>query len=186
MLQLMQTFKTISIKQFMLPFLVALLTINVHSQKPKTYYINSTGEKCSKQNAKLKRTVINIDNLWMVQEHYLNDSLRMSGSFLDKRLTQKTGLFTYYYPNGKTSRTVEFKNDIKHGNENTYFVSGKKSMLSNYTNGEVTGHWIWYNEDGSIENEIENITPNKERAPHSSTTTFLFQIISTDIKLSIM
>ena len=81
----------------------------------------------------------------------------MSGFFLDKILSQKTGAFKYYYPNGRLSSTAEYKNDTLHGNLKSYYITGKISKSANYNMNVPTGEWIWYNDDGMIENEFINI-----------------------------
>lgn len=143
-------------------FLLALLIFasNGYSQKLKTYYIDFKGEKTSKSNAKFQRTVRYQNNIWNVRDYYLNDSLYRTGSFTDKKLTQKTGILTSYFPNGKVSRTVAFENNLKHGDEKYYFITGNISRSAHYEKGEATGKWIWYNQDGSIENELDNINPH--------------------------
>ena len=82
------------------------------------------------------------------------------GNFIDKKLTQKTGRSTSYYPNGKVSRTVVFENNRKHGEEKLYYITGNISRAAQFDLGEASGRWIWYNEDGSIKNELDNINPN--------------------------
>ncbi len=149
--------KNTSIKKIILLSIFTVTTLNIHSQKLKTYYIKGDGKKSSKLSAKFKRTVQNQDDIWVVQDYYLNDSIRMTGSFLDKKLTQKTDTFKYYYLNGKLSRTVVFKNGKLNGNEKFYYITGNLSKSANYNMGEVTGKWIWYNQDGSIENELDSI-----------------------------
>lgn len=143
---------------FLLAFLI--FASKGHSQKLKTYYINFKGEKTSKLNAKFKRTILNQNDIWVVQDYYLNDSLKRTGNFIDKEFTQKTGPFTSYYPNGKVSQAFVFENNRKHGVEKFYYITGNISRLAHYNMGEATGKWIWYNEDGSIENELDNINPN--------------------------
>jgi antitoxin component YwqK of YwqJK toxin-antitoxin module len=137
-----------------------VISLSVHPQKLKTFYINAKGEKSSKLNAKFKRTVQNQNDMWFVQDYYLNDSLRMIGNFLDKNLTQKSGTFKHYRINGKMMRTNDWKDGLKHGNQKNYYFTGNISRSSHYNMGEVTGKWVWYNEDGSIENEIDNVNPN--------------------------
>jgi len=143
---------------FLLAFLI--FVSSGYSQKLKTYFINFKGEKTSKINARFKRTVQNQNNIWVVQDYYLNDSLKRTGNFSDKKLTQKTGTFTNYHINGKVSRTFVCKNNLKHGDEKIYYITGNISRLAHYNMGEATGKWIWYNENGSIENEFDNINPN--------------------------
>jgi len=76
---------------FLLTFLI--FVSSSYSQKLKTYFINYKGEKTSKLNAKFKRTIQNQNNIWVVQDFYLNDSLKRTGNFIDKKLTQKTGKY---------------------------------------------------------------------------------------------
>ncbi len=84
----------------------------------------------------------------------------MTGNFLDRKLTQKTDTVKYYYPNGNLSSAVVFKNNIKHGNAKNYYITGNLSQSANYNMDEPTGKWIWYNEDGSIENELDSVNQN--------------------------
>lgn len=152
-------FKKITLqKTLFFLFSFMLLAVNTYAQKPKTYYINDQGDKSSKFYAKFKRSVTKKDNVWMVRDYYLNDSIRMTGNYLNKKLTTKTGMFKYYYPNGKVSRAVEYENNIRHGSDNFYFITGKKSKTTNYNHDEETGKWVWHNEDGSVENEVENVS----------------------------
>ena len=52
---------------FLLAFLI--FAPKGYSQKLKTYYINFKGEKTSKLNAKFKRTVMNQNDIWVVQDY---------------------------------------------------------------------------------------------------------------------
>jgi len=131
-----------------------------YSQKLKTYHINYKNEKTSKLNATFKRTVHKQNGIWVVRDYYLNDSIKRTSNFNDKNLTQKLGVYKNYYPNGKLSSILEFKNNKKHGPQKAYYITGNISQLAHYNMGEATGKWIWYNEDGSIENELDNINPN--------------------------
>lgn len=149
--------KKASIKKLLLLSIFTVITLNIYSQKLKTYYINSDDERGSELYAKFKRTVLNQDEIWVVKDYYLNDSIRMTGNFLDKKLTQKSDTFNYYYPNGKLSSVVVYKNDLKHGSAKFYDITGNLSRLANYSTDQPTGKWIWYNEDGSIESELDNV-----------------------------
>ena len=143
---------------FLLAFVI--FTNFGYSQNLKTYYINSDGKKCSKVFAKFKRTVQNQNDIWIVRDYYLNDSIHMTGHFLDKNLTQKTDTLKDYYPNGKLSSTAVYKNNVLHGKLKSYYVTGNISKSANYDMNEPTGEWIWYNEDGTIENKLDNVNPN--------------------------
>lgn len=143
---------------FLLAFVI--FTNFGYSQKLKTYYINSHYEKCSKDFAKFKRTVNNQNDIWVVRDYYLNDSIQMIGNFLDKNLIQKTDTLIRYYPNGKVLSISVYKNNVLNGNLKSYYVTGNISKSANYDMNVPTGEWIWYNEDGTIENKLENVNPN--------------------------
>lgn len=153
----MINYKNTSILKIIMLLAFSTLVLNAHSQKLKTYYITGDGERSSKNFAKFKRTVYNQDNIWVLHDYYLNDSLQMTGYYLDKNLTQKTDTYTYYYLNGKVSQTVVYKNGLKHGNSKSYYLTGIISKSTNYNMGEISGKWTWYNEDGSIEKELDNV-----------------------------
>lgn len=137
------------------------------SQKIKTYYINFKGEKTSKVNARFKRTVKNKNDIWVVKDYYLNDSIKSTCNFLDKKLTQKTGAYMSYYPNGNLSRSLIFKNNQKHGKEISYYFTGVVSRLAHYKMGEATGEWTWYNENGEVENVLDNVNPKSLKDNYS-------------------
>ena len=67
--------KKISLKRLSITSIVVLLTLNIHSQKLKTYYIKYNGEKSTKLSGQYKRTVDSKGDVWIVNDYYLNDSL---------------------------------------------------------------------------------------------------------------
>jgi len=155
-----QTLNQPIMKKLLFSLAFVIFTNFGYSQNLKTYYINSDGKKCSKVFAKFKRTVQNQNDIWIVQDHYLNDSIHMTGHFLDKNLTQKTDTLKDYYPNGKLSSTAVYKNNVLHGKLKSYYVTGNISKSANYDMNVPTGEWIWYNEDGTIENKLDSVNPN--------------------------
>lgn len=149
------------IKSFLLKLIllsVILFSIlTAQSQKTKSYFVTGNGKRCSKYYAKFKRSIYTQDNVWIVRDYYLNDSLQMTGYFLDKKLTQKTDTFKYYFLNGKLSKSLVYKDGKKHGNEKSFYITGNIARSANYNLGEAFGKWIWYNEDGSVQNEIDSV-----------------------------
>jgi protein TonB len=140
--------------------IILLSVLTASSQKINTYYITGNGERTSKSFARYKRTVDNQNNRWFVRDYYLNDSLQMTGCYLDKKLSQKTDTFNYYYLNGKISKTVIYRNNLKNDTEKSYHITGKLSKVTNYNNGEIFGKWFWYDEDGNLVTELDSV--NKE------------------------
>lgn len=58
-------------KRLAIMSIVMLFTLNIHSQKLKTYYIKFNGEKSSKLRGQYKRTVENKGDVWVVNDYYL-------------------------------------------------------------------------------------------------------------------
>ncbi len=143
-------------KSFLLLTLVLLVQIG-YSQKSKTYYINNDGEKISKNSAKYKRTVERKNTIWLVKDYYLNDSLRMTGSFLDKNLSLKTGGFKTFYPNGKISYSATYKDNLKQGDAQKNYIDGSVSEVQYYDQGKPSGTWVWYNIDGSVNHQLDDV-----------------------------
>ena len=147
-------------KKLLLVMVFLLYSHYGFSQKLKTYYINYKGDKTSQANANYKRTVQKQNDIWVVKDYYFNDSLKRTGTFTDKQLRKRTGTFTSYYMNGKVDQSVNYENDLKHGVQKKYFITGTISQLSEYSKGEISGKWTWYHEDGSIANEMDNMNAN--------------------------
>ena len=88
----------------------------------------------------------------------LKDSIWNYYSSYDKRKAiaenylegKKNGENYKYYPNGKISEYIEWKNDIKDGKWEQYFENGQIRLTGTYTSGMLTGSFISYNSDGSL------------------------------------
>ena len=77
-------------------------------------------------------------------------------SFYDRTLThsenyekgQKHGVSTVYYPNGKVSQTILFKNDEKDGVWAQYFETGRLYLKGMFREGKLNGGYIQYHPNG--------------------------------------
>ncbi len=159
----MINYKNTSVLKFAMVMAFSILVLNAHSQKVKTYFISNNAIRCLKSNAKYKRTVYKQGKKWVVRDYYLNDSLQMTGYYLNRGLTIKTDTFTYYYLNGKISDIYVYKDGHKNGNAKSYYLTGGISRSANYNMGKMSGTWIWYNKDGSIGLKLDNVTRDTYR-----------------------
>jgi antitoxin component YwqK of YwqJK toxin-antitoxin module len=119
------------------------------------YFVNSVGDKVSKDKAIYKRTVQKLDkDYWEVSDYYLDGTLQMTGFYKDKKLTVETDSFTWYYINGQ----IQSKRAYNHGKENgtfeSYYFNGKKRILGQYKNGEKHGKWFYWAFDETLRKEL--------------------------------
>ncbi|MBK9109948.1 MAG: hypothetical protein IPM92_16660 [Saprospiraceae bacterium] len=55
-----------------------------------------------------------------------------------------------YFPDGKLSRTTEYKNNKKHGTMVDYFSNGKIKSIRNFANDHQEGRNIYYYNTGIL------------------------------------
>lgn len=153
-----------------------LLSIQTKGQDTIRTYFDEEWKKCKSENAKYYRKTINEKNLWIVYDYYIDGTLQMTGCFLDKKIKNRHGYFTYYYENGNVESRGEYTNNLKTGiwqyyykNRNSQlmtsktFVQGKKNGEINsyfyddkidykgyYLNDELDGEWYYYFKNGKI------------------------------------
>jgi antitoxin component YwqK of YwqJK toxin-antitoxin module len=120
----------------------------------KSYYIDYKGNKASETDAVFKRTVEKEGKTWKVTDKYLNDTIQMTGTYANRGLTRKTGLFRYYHINGKSKLVVNYHDNLKQGVEYDYNVNGKPDQIKCFDKGELTGKLRRYDELGNLEREI--------------------------------
>jgi len=68
----------------------------------------------------------------------------------------RSGLWTFYFPDGKTViLTEEYKEGVLHGEQKIYYNSGVLTKHSHYKNGKLEGNRKVYSKEGNV---IENLT----------------------------
>ena len=80
--------------------------------------------------------------------YYSNGALSSEETYDDNGLLQ--GMYTSYFPNGKTKQQRTYKNDTLNGYEASYHDNGQISNQGYNWNGRAYGHWESYHEDGSL------------------------------------
>ena len=140
-------------------FVLFLMILNFwgHAQKSDTVlrYFNSRFEPVQKNTAVYIGKSYPVNNKWGVQ--VMDDSSRMlmSGTYKDKSLKIKDGLFTFYYPSGKPSisgnfvsnDTIRFMDELvsfRTKERLDPFLSGCKTWLFVFLVRKWTNRIKWY------------------------------------------
>ncbi|MBT6745826.1 MAG: hypothetical protein HOB26_04670 [Flavobacteriales bacterium] len=85
------------------------------------------------------------------KSYYIGGQTEVTGQF--DANAKRNGNWIYYYENGNKWSECEYTSGIRNGNSVTYFENGSKRYQGNYKEDKQIGHWIFYNGDGSIDNE---------------------------------
>ena len=86
-----------------------------------------------------------LDSTWKF--YRLDASLQQS---IEYKVNVKYGEESYYDSLGRKERTTSYINDIKSGPAAEYYSSGKQKIAFNYVNNQIEGKYFEYAEDGRI------------------------------------
>jgi len=68
---------------------------------------------------------------------------------------ERTGLWTYYFSDGKTVLSTEnYQNNELNGEVRTYYRNGQLTKLAHYKNGQLEGVRIMYSKSGKVLEEL--------------------------------
>ena len=88
-------------------------------------------------------------NLFLAEDYYKNDTLQMTGSYLDWDRKLKHGKFVYYYPNGKKKAEEFYIKNRLEGESKEYYESGQMKALRVFHNDTIINLKKW-REDNSV------------------------------------
>jgi TonB family protein len=160
--------------KFFLFALFSIFTLNSTAQKSDTTirYFNAKFEPVTKASSTYAGMAYQENKKWTAV--VVNDSgdILMTGTYKDKSLKIRDGLFTFFYTNGKPQvrgifvnnsqdelwmswysggekkDSVYFKNDYKHGAAASWFENGNPKYHGKYLFGYADSSWTWYYDNG--------------------------------------
>lgn len=142
--------------------IVVFSVLTSYSQADTTLsYFDSEWKEVTYSSYTYYRKVYKTKNRWNVIDYYNNDSIQMTGAYLDKKLKKKDGQFYYFSKDGEvTSQVVFFKgkeNDVKI----KYYSSSLVRSKERFKKGKLEGGSFWYFENGVIASK-EKYKKNKK------------------------
>jgi antitoxin component YwqK of YwqJK toxin-antitoxin module len=87
-----------------------------------------------------------------IRKFHKNGELYMEGPLKDNA---REGTWKTYYENGKPWSITNFQNDQPHGSTKTWYPNGQVRFTGQYSHGEKTGIWFWYDEKGDLIRKID-------------------------------
>lgn len=88
-----------------------------------------------------------------VIESYANGNISKKGRIVAGR---KTGVWTWYYPNGKIWITTEYKNGLICGPFNKFFEDGAAKLKGSFEQGKFIGKWTFLDKNSKIIKEVSH------------------------------
>ncbi len=82
---------------------------------------------------------------------YQPDQVIEQGKYTNSR---KQGLWTKFFPNGKTQSEIEYKNSRPNGSYKTYYENGELQEEGNWKNNRNTGKFVRKHENGETAQEF--------------------------------
>jgi hypothetical protein len=103
------------------------------------------------ENASFVAKVKKMEQGWYANIYYGNENLAMSGTFKDKNLTTKNGLFTFYYAStGRLMAHRNFINNYLFGTTEFWYENGKKKDSGKLFYGKKIGAWKFWHDNGTL------------------------------------
>jgi|GEM_PF-7067011 len=121
--------------------------VNAFAQKDTLYY-NSQWKQTDKQNASYYRQYVRQDGAYLVDDHYKNGTLQMTGAYTwldtpDEKY--RNGDFVYYYPDGLKESEGRYNLGNRAGKW-TYYYNSDSSLhyTAEYINDKKNGYAVYY------------------------------------------
>jgi antitoxin component YwqK of YwqJK toxin-antitoxin module len=107
----------------------------IESIGSKKIFYDEKGYFTDAENAFFIRTTNFSDSKYEVQNKWSSGELKMIGSFKDKWLTEATGIFKWYYKNGKLEKEATFSSGLLDGILTKWYENGLVQIKEEYNNG---------------------------------------------------
>ncbi|TYZ06793.1 TonB family protein [Hymenobacter lutimineralis] len=124
------------------------------SQSMPAIYLNEQGEEVVPDSATHYRIIDRkTETGYTIREHALNGTLLLKGFFTSIDPVWRSGLFTWYHPNGTKASQVHFEDDEPEGVYVAWYENGKVRERGQFEGGQRTGRWVTVHRNGQKRSE---------------------------------
>ena len=159
-------------KEIYLGFFCIVCVSVCYAQDSTNCYFDEQLQLTSKKNAAYNGRMIQQNGKWEAFAYFSNGAVLFHGIFKDKKLTEKDGQYTLYFPNGTKRAATYFsdntidsvftswyadgnrsdsglmRNNIKEGLWKTWYPGGAVESEGDYVNCSPDAIWHWYHSNG--------------------------------------
>jgi antitoxin component YwqK of YwqJK toxin-antitoxin module len=136
-------------KKILILLFASLSTIIFSCGNPQNEEQTENGSSAFEQEEIVARK-INPGEMYHDITYYQNGQIKMEGNMIDEK---KQGKWMSFYEDGMPWSETYFEDGISEGPTTAWHSSGIKYYVGNYKNGQRSGNWKFYNEDGKLEKE---------------------------------
>ena len=134
-------------------FLGMLLALPVAgaAQSMPAVYLNSRDEATVPDSATHYRVIDRKNELlgtYAMREYSLDGTLLLRGTLASIEPVVRTGVLTWYHPNGPKAAQVHYRNDEADGMYVAWYEDGRVSQRGEYADGQRVGAWISVHRNG--------------------------------------
>lgn len=140
------------IKSILILVVVSLISLNSFSQKDSIVnYLGRKYEKVSKEKAWYIQTIVKKKDLWKATVYFPNGKPKFDGTYKERKLKTKTGLFKKYNEKGELKSIQSYNNKGKKDGNYLYFNDNGDQITNGiYKNGKKEGVWKYFDDDKNI------------------------------------
>ncbi len=149
----------------------------VNSREQDTIFYNEDWETVSRSKASYYRLVILKEAKYFVTDYFMNGKIQMTGSYSDKEMKIREGIFLYYSKKGNLTSKEEFKNNKYDGKSSWFYENGVTASNEFYVQDSLT-NYRFYNSDGTV----DSISPMEVEATFPGGNEALSQFIIHNVK----
>lgn len=120
--------------------LLIIFSIQGFSQDANKIYLDEYGFPAELSEAKSYRTIMqrpHRPNKYLVNDYYLDDTMKQSSVYLDNKMYVQEGLFISYHSNGKKMEEGFYKDNSKVGNWTKWYSNGQIQEEYRFDNSKV-------------------------------------------------
>ncbi|AOW20078.1 redoxin domain-containing protein [Urechidicola croceus] len=124
----------------------------IESIGSKKVFFDDNWDYTDEYNATYIRYVDYLDNHYEVQDRWETGELQMKGIYSDKYLSQKDGVFTWYFKSGNKKSREIYENNIQNGNRKVWYEEGQLWVVEEHKDGKLINILELYDINGDTLN----------------------------------
>jgi len=137
-------------QKIILALIFGLISVSFFAQK--TIWIDAYWNSTTKENATFYRTFSSTNQGLVITDFYKDGKKYREGSSKSSVIHNESffGLVTYFFENGKISKTETYDEGVLDGDYSEFYDSGNLKESGKYEDGKREGIWKTYYETGKI------------------------------------
>ena len=145
-------------KKYLLVFLVGCFAFSTslclaQAEKDTLWFDAGWNQSTKSQASYFRPKPMKKGNGFLWKDFYYSGAKQMEAISLKESEEKFDGMVTWYFENGNTMQTVNYKDGVLSGERKNYHESGPLKSQYSYENGHIEGPWFGYFENSKLAEE---------------------------------